>query len=260
MKRALLIGINYIGTKSQLSGCINDVTRIKKLLIESFGYDEANIIMLTDDNKSVKLIPTKKNILKWIDTVVGSTSDSDTLFIHYSGHGSQVLDISGDEKSNTETPGQDDVLCPSDYDKYNGTDGFILDDYLKENIVNKLPSGAKLRVFFDCCCSGTMLDLPFTYKNNMFVHTDKSDIQCDNCIMISGCRDDQTSADAYINKQYSGALTWALIKVLSNIDKVPTTWHALLLVIQHYLATDKYTQVPVLCVGNKKLLKQTIDL
>ena len=33
-------------------------------------------------------------------------------------------------------------------------------------------------------------------------------------LMISGCRDSQTSADAYINKKYQGALTFHLLKVL----------------------------------------------
>ena len=47
-KLALLIGINYIGTPQQLSGCINDITETKKILKEVYKYEEKNIVSLTD--------------------------------------------------------------------------------------------------------------------------------------------------------------------------------------------------------------------
>ncbi len=259
MKRALLIGINYIGSPCELNGCVNDVMNIKDLLINSFNYKAENIVMLDDAGKN-PLKPTKVNILKYIDQVVSKTEKGDTLFMHYSGHGSQVDDLNGDEKTNIEAPNQDDVLCPCDYASYEGSEGFILDDYLKANIVNKLPKGAKLRAIFDCCYSGTMLDLPFIYRNGVFTQIEKLCANTDDCITISGCMDNQTSSDAFINRKYSGALTWALLKVLNNANKVPTTWNLLLTVAQHYLAADEYTQIPVLCTGNKKLMDTRIDL
>ena len=36
-KKALLIGINYTGTNIELTGCINDITNISKVL-EKFKY------------------------------------------------------------------------------------------------------------------------------------------------------------------------------------------------------------------------------
>lgn len=45
-KRALLIGINYIGQQGQLSGCHNDVGNIKKYLVETEGFEESNIHIL----------------------------------------------------------------------------------------------------------------------------------------------------------------------------------------------------------------------
>lgn len=45
-KRALLIGINYVGQQGQLSGCHNDVANIKKYLIEKEGFSESNIHVL----------------------------------------------------------------------------------------------------------------------------------------------------------------------------------------------------------------------
>ena len=49
MKYALLIGINYRGSPSELNGCINDVLKIKDELINKFGYESQNITLLTED-------------------------------------------------------------------------------------------------------------------------------------------------------------------------------------------------------------------
>lgn len=45
-RRALLVGINYVGQKGQLSGCHNDVGNIKDYLTERQGFDESNITVL----------------------------------------------------------------------------------------------------------------------------------------------------------------------------------------------------------------------
>lgn len=45
-KRAVLIGINYVGQQGELSGCHNDVGNIKDFLMETQGFKEANIITL----------------------------------------------------------------------------------------------------------------------------------------------------------------------------------------------------------------------
>ena len=45
-KRAVLIGINYVGQKGELSGCHNDVGNIKEYLMETQGFKESNIITL----------------------------------------------------------------------------------------------------------------------------------------------------------------------------------------------------------------------
>ena len=104
-----------------------------------------------------------------------------------------------------------------------------------------------------------MLDLQYIYRFGHFALVEEG-CECNDVLAISGCRDNQTSADAYINKQYSGALTWALLKVLKNIKKVPTTWFSLLTVVQHYLVNGGYSQVPVLSVGDEVVAKMNVDL
>ena len=43
MKKALIIGINYRGTKSQLSGCINDANKMKAYLLSQCGFKESEL-------------------------------------------------------------------------------------------------------------------------------------------------------------------------------------------------------------------------
>lgn len=45
-KRAVLIGINYVGQQGQLSGCHNDVGNIKDYLVDAQGFKEENITVL----------------------------------------------------------------------------------------------------------------------------------------------------------------------------------------------------------------------
>lgn len=45
-KRAVTIGINYIGTQFQLNGCINDSDTFIGLLTEEFGYHVSDIRQL----------------------------------------------------------------------------------------------------------------------------------------------------------------------------------------------------------------------
>lgn len=46
-KKAVICGITYRNTRHELKGCINDAKCMKYLLINRFGFQESNIIMLT---------------------------------------------------------------------------------------------------------------------------------------------------------------------------------------------------------------------
>ena len=262
VKRALLIGINYKGTSSELQGCVHDVEKIKAMLTSYYQYREEDIVMLTD-RKRYSLKASRANILYWIKKMVADTQAGDELFVHYSGHGSQVKCYKGDEDKNDDTPGMDDVIIPCDFQTaYIGKRGMITDDELRIILVEAMVPGSKLRAFFDCCCSGTALDLPYVYKQNeKYALTYKKDgIQSTDCLLISGCRDDQTSADALIEKQYNGALTWALCKALETSRMTPISWKDLLLLVRTYLKESQFEQVPVLSVGAVSVAKTKVDL
>ena len=70
IKRALLVGINYIGNRAQLKGCINDVCNMRRLLVETFGWtNDDQIRILSDDQRDPEFRPTRANIvlsMRWL--------------------------------------------------------------------------------------------------------------------------------------------------------------------------------------------------
>ncbi len=88
-KRALLVGCNYLGTKCELHGCANDVKRMRTTLVERFGFDESDILVMLDTDPSTPQ-PTGANIRSSLKKLINSVEPGDVLVFHYSGHGTQV--------------------------------------------------------------------------------------------------------------------------------------------------------------------------
>ena len=78
-------------------------------------------------------------------------------FLHYSGHGSQVPDPDGDRES-----GFDDTIVPVDFEK----NGQLDSDLLHRHLVSRLHPSSNLFVVFDCCHSGSAIELPFVYRTD----------------------------------------------------------------------------------------------
>jgi hypothetical protein len=154
-RRALLIGINYFGQKGELRGCINDVKNLSAYLIENHGYKREDMVTLTDDQQNPVMQPTKANIVRAMQWLVGGAQPNDALFLHYSGHGGQTEDLDGDEED-----GSDEVIYPVDFK----TAGHIVDDQIHELVVKPLQPGVRLTAIFDSCHSGSVLDLPYLYS------------------------------------------------------------------------------------------------
>lgn len=149
--RAVLIGINYVGQRGQLSGCHNDVNNVKEYL-NKIGFKDSNMTILMDDGYHVQ--PTNKNIMNALTSLVQQSKSGDAVFVHYSGHGGSVEDVSGDEED-----GYDETLIPVDF----ATAGQILDDDLYKTFVCPLRAGVTMTCLMDCCHSGSVLDLPYRF-------------------------------------------------------------------------------------------------
>jgi len=244
-KKALLIGCNYVGSPYELSGCINDIENIQNKLKSQYGF---NTILMMSDNTSKK--PTKANILSEIKILLSNTNSGDKIFLAFSGHGTYTKDTSGDEKD-----GFDEMFVPLDFN-------CISDDEIKIVINNYLKKDVTLFALFDCCHSGTILDLRYKYfdsENYDNASEDTNEIETiGNIIMISGCMDNQTSDETYINSKIQGAMTWAF---LDTVNKNPNlTWKDLITMMRNSLKTSKYEQIPQLSSGKKIDLTNKICL
>jgi hypothetical protein len=124
----------------------------------------------------------------------------------------------------------------------------VLDDELKSILKNHLSREITIIGLFDSCHSGTILDLKYNYLDsdnydNYFENNNVSECQ-GNVIMISGCTDSQTSAEALIENKAQGALTWCFI---DSINKTPNcSWRELLKKMRDSLKSSGFSQIPQL--------------
>jgi hypothetical protein len=232
-KKALLIGINrYKIPGADLRGCVNDVKNLREVLTEAYGFKGSDITVLTD------FAATKKAMQAAIQKLVRGGRAGDVLLLHYSGHGANVPDKDGDEADE-----RDEILCPTNLDWKDP----LTDDWLRKTL-DRLGKGVSLTVIMDCCHSGTntrvlrppdaesiprYLPNPWDImaeesgrklrgkvtgqlrassrtgrRTSDVVHADVPEL------LITGCRDTQTSADAFIGGSYNGALTYCLVQAL----------------------------------------------
>ena len=153
-KRAIIIGINYRGMRGvELSGCHNDGQNMINYLKNECYFEDQNITILMDDD--IHTAPTKSNILLAFEEITELSQPGDVVLLHFAGHGSKLKDRSGDEDD-----GFDETMIPLDYQ----TAGQIVDDDIFMTLIHPLKSGVYMTCIIDCCHSGTILDLPFTFR------------------------------------------------------------------------------------------------
>ncbi|HEY4212640.1 MAG TPA: caspase family protein [Steroidobacteraceae bacterium] len=140
VKRALLIGINNYKAVPHLMGSLNDVAAMRQILVTRWGFLPENVVVLTDE------AATRAAILSALRQMVSASGPNDTVVFHYSGHGSQVQDLNGDEED-----GLDETLVPWDGRTHGVPD--IVDDEL-DAIFAKLRTHNAL-IILDSCHSGT---------------------------------------------------------------------------------------------------------
>jgi len=238
-------------------------------------------VVLTDDQRDPRSIPTKANILKAMQWLVTDARPNDSLFFHYSGHGGQTKDLDGDEAD-----GYDEVIYPVDFKQA----GHIVDDQMHDIMVKTLPPGCRLTAIFDSCHSGSALDLPYIYstegkvkepnlaleagqglfgavssyargdmggvfqsvsgivrtatsgrsaqQKSLQTKTSPADV-----ISWSGCKDSQTSADAFEAGRATGAMSYAFITALTQ---QPQQSYLQLLGSIRGILSAKYSQKPQL--------------
>lgn len=243
LKRVLTVGINYVGTQYALAGCINDVRNIEKHLKTYFPMCK-EYRTLTDEVVN-PLQPSRKNILDGLAWIVSGLKPGENVLFHYSGHGGLIRDTNGDEVT-----GFDSCIYP-----LNGKNlETISDDELRTQLAAKIPAGCKCFVILDCCHSGSAVDLRSMWQapapNTLTYTENKRYPKTDGTIFfLSGCRDDQTSADTVgKDNRPCGALTMALLDTWRQYGPAIKVKY-LLWDVRDYLKKNGYEQIPQLSSG-----------
>ncbi|KAF8205207.1 peptidase C14, caspase domain-containing protein [Mycena galopus ATCC 62051] len=142
-KRAFLIGIEY----GNIHGAHEDVQRFQSLLVEKFGFQSDDTIMMLDDG--VNLEPTKANIMAVLEGFLVGQHPGDLFVFVYAGHAKQSVCLDGSERDNL-----DESIMTCDERR-------ILDDDLNRYLVERLRPGSTLLAFFDACHSETLFEPPY---------------------------------------------------------------------------------------------------
>lgn len=272
IQRALIIGINeYQMPGADLKGCVNDALTMAKLATEHFGFPREEVRLLTDSRATTANIRSR---LQWL---VNGAGPGSRLYFHFSGHGAQVRDRG--EKDELDD-GLDEILCPYDLD----WDDPFTDDELRAAI-DALPEGVNFTIVLDCCHSGTGTrdffkepelrgsakrflcpppDIAFRYAAGVELTSEpersvnmsgrRPGLQVrhfgqaatdQKAILISGCRSDQTSADAWIENDYRGALSYSLYRAV-KLNNYQVSYGSLIREAGDWLEANGYSQVPQL--------------
>ena len=230
--KAILFGLNYKNKSIPLRGCVNDVTNMRHFLTSAGVTCE----IYTDDTN-----PEKCTGVEIMNTLTRAAKESreqdyDFVWIHYSGHGSYITDQNSDEAD-----GKDECIIPNDYEN-----GIIPDDYLRM-LFKGFNKNTKVICVFDCCHSGTVGDVPYSWTTPVQVsieHPEKLDRKI---MTISGCLDDQTSLELFTSNEYSGVLTSCLLYNLKTNAEAKKDVFRLINIVKEDLKRKGFKQVPKLC-------------
>ncbi|MBK1614581.1 peptidase C14 [Rubrivivax gelatinosus] len=231
-KRALCVGINQFRRypQFQLNGCVNDAQDMAALLTGTLGWRESEITLLLDKKA------TKAAILARLRKLVDQAKAGKIghIVFSWSSHGTQVADTSGDEPD-----GVDEAFVPYDVAEKDGDwdpEHIIVDDELHD-LFAELPPTVLLEVFLDTCHSGTGLRgaefslhaprprfvAPPSRQGTLrqrdatgFVLGRDAGQPGEHHVLWTGCKANQTSADAYFDGRYNGAFTYYFVKATQD--------------------------------------------
>lgn len=260
-KAALLVGINaYPG--APLRGCVPDIVAMRRRLTEQFDVPLLKTQVLLDAQA------TKGAILRGLQWL--ARQGADTAIFVFSGHGSRVPDTDGDEARQHSGAICDQAIVPVDYNRV----GFILDDELGANYAT-FPASTRLIVHLDSCFSakserGFLDGAAALYRRHIArrldralpahlvteavaretrraraAHRERAVLPPKEIVLLSGCRDFETSADAYLGGQYRGAMTYFVEQAIDQLGP-KASYAAVVVKARALLVAAGFSQVPQL--------------
>jgi metacaspase-1 len=258
-KNALCIGINdYPGTQNDLSGCVNDAADWRAAL-EARGFTVRSLI----DSQA-----TRAHMVGAMRELITSAKAGDSAVITYSGHGTFVPDLDGDEPD-----GRDEALCPYDIDQGN----VLIDDDIHQLFAERA-AGVKIVLISDSCHSGSVIRwappdptstaprprflppaawlskdklpkdssgaVPTRYGSSARLSTWLGSLSlAGGDLLMAGSRDQEYSYDAQFGGRANGAFTYCALKTLVKLPAGATyaEWYK---EIRKYLPGASYPQTP----------------
>ena len=238
MRKSLHIGLNrvdpdqYGGWDGALAGCINDANDMKEIA-ESRGFTAEQLI---DEQATIGNVRDKLN------QYAAELEDGDFFFLTYSGHGGQVPDQNGDE-----IDGYDETWCLYDTELVDdslygalctfkkGVRIFMMSDSChSETVARRGPGRDRIevreqrRAFVDNQTGPKSKRAPLEFTTAEYAKNEQAYEEqktwwppkqlpgADSpakVVLISGCKDEQTSMDGPGN----GAFTYAFLQVWKEV-------------------------------------------
>ncbi|MGO8673129.1 MAG: caspase domain-containing protein [Capsulimonadaceae bacterium] len=248
VQRAVLIGISKYsafqhGTPTTYVGpalfpdldCDEDVTLMKSVLVSKFHFTpDHDMAVLTTPEQT-----TRASILAALQRLIDDTKPGDVVFIHYSGHGSQVPD-------DTKSTGLEETIVPADYrdDQTNEITGHEIRAILAQLalkhpaqitvVVDACHSGGDARSAVPSVCRGEGYDDFRAWYEGAYGKeppaavphpglTAKAEDAVENgpWVMLSACDDAETAWETVVDGVAQGRFTYCLTRVLAHAT--PTT-------------------------------------
>ena len=244
-RRAICVGINKFAQYPQfaLNGCVNDAKDMAALCKDLLGFKATQIKTLTDAQA------TKAAIMAQLQQAVADAKAGKLSYILFSlsSHGTQMADTTGDEPD-----GMDEAFVPYDIAQQGNQwdPARIISDDEFNSLFSQLPGNVLLEVYLDTCHSGSGLrgaEFSLNAPRPRFIAPPDGELQGavkqhvvrgftlapkpaqaakgkkaaaekavagEHHILWTGCKANQTSADAYFNGRYNGAFTYHFVKVM----------------------------------------------
>ena len=219
VRRALLIGINRYRAVPGLQGSVNDVETMREILTSRYGFEPRYVTLLTDE------AATRRGILEALEKLVQDSGPQDTVYVHYSGHGSQVEDFSGTHENR-----MNQTLVPQDGRTSDVPD--ILS--LELAVILARLRAQSAAIVLDSCHSGGATraieirarSVPADPRVNLYRGATQTrgivPSLSSRFVVLEATAPDQLALDGPIDGRYHGFFTYALSKSISSARRDAT--------------------------------------